>query len=160
MASRKDLLPVSFAQNLFGFSLRFFFFSTRAMAHFCVVLCLLSDACLQAHGPWQHLSKRSVHTLAKRPRSKASDTVIIAVLLALAGTSWLEQNARCVNSPMAWLVSAVVLFMTWHSPLLKSPKSECSSGKHCSCMYVSMCKRGETVAHAPFSPSIGYSSGF
>ena len=43
---------------------------------------------------------------------------------------------------------------------LKSENSCRSGGYHCTCLHHYVCRCGETVAHATFSPNIGWTSGF
>ena len=65
---------------------------------------------------------------------------------------------------MSGLFSAIVIFMTWQTPSLKSPKSECScwSGWYVRTLYTWQYtyRCGEMVAHSTFSPNTGWTSEF
>lgn len=52
---------------------------------------------------------------------------IIGILLARARKSGLKQNVCHVQCFMSGLLSAIVIFMTWQTPVLKCPKSGCFS---------------------------------
>ena len=94
--------------------------------------------------------------------------------MSLAAEFWTlcSFSRRCLGQPerselqqsslgrtMSAILSASVIFMTWHTQLLKFPKSECgrqSGGRHCT--HDSEYKCGETADHAAFSSSIGWTS--
>ena len=74
------------------------------------------------------------------PPSQATNIVITGILLDLDRISGLKQNVCCVKIAMSQLLSTVVIFMTWQTPLAKSQKSESSCrnrGYHCTCTYES-----------------------
>ena len=63
---------------------------------------------------------------------------------------------------MSGLFSAIVIFTAWQTPLLRSPKWECTcwSGRlHYICVYNRVYMCGETAAHATVSPNSGWTAG-
>ena len=86
--------------------------------------------------------------------------------VAVARISGLKQNVCCVKSPVAGSLSAIVIFLTWQTSLLKSPKSRLQLPLWWVMLHLyiwhfgRMHWDGETVTHATFSPITGYTSGF
>ena len=91
--------------------------------------------------------------------SKAVDILIISRILSPARPLGLKQNVYCVKNMSGWH-SAIVTLIIWQ-PSLKFPKWECSFQNdvlHCTCIYGSLYRCGEMVAHA-FSLNTGWTLG-
>ena len=81
--------------------------------------------------------------------SKAVGILIISRILSPARPLGLKQNVYCVKNMSGWH-SAVVSLIIWQPSLLKFPKMECScqnDALHCTCIYGSLYRCGEMVAH-------------
>ena len=84
-----------------------------------------------------------------------------ALLFSLTTTALLlsltpSPSCQPAPSPPLWIRKYKSCYI---SSQLLSLKTECccwSGQQHCTCTYDSMCKRGETVAHATFSPYSGW----
>ena len=75
-------------------------------------------------------------------------------------TNGAKANVYCVKNMSGWH-SAVVSLIIWQPSLLKFPKLECScqnDALHCTCIYGSLYRCGEMVAHA-FSVNTGWTLG-
>ena len=93
-------------------------------------------------------------------QSEATDIAIIGIVKVPDRMSGLKQN---VTSPLSGILSAIVIFMTWQTPWLRPMKLKCSyqsHGQHCTCMYGSWYRCGETVVCATFSPFMGEPKSF
>ena len=91
---------------------------------------------------------------------KAVGILIISRILSPARPLGLKQNVYCVKNMSGWH-SAIVTLIIWQPSLLKFPKLECScqnDALHCTCIYGSLYRCGEMVAHA-FSLNTGWTLG-
>ena len=98
-----------------------------------------------------------------RSWSEATDSVI-GMLLLLVRMSGPKQNDCCAKSPVWELLSALVILVTWQNFIIEISwvgvhLPEWWVTLH---LYVKQCtyRCRETVAHAAFSPSTGWVSGF
>ena len=96
---------------------------------------------------------------------KRKQRLMTLSFLASYWLSWSEMFVAGVGSLTSGLLSAVVIFIAWQTPLLKSLKLEGScqgGGQHCTCRYDSECRCRETIAHAslPSCPTLDEPRGF
>ena len=102
-----------------------------------------------------------------RPWPEAVNIIITGILiihrLSLDRMPGLKQNACYIKTSMSGLLSAVVVFVAWQTPIVEVSKAPEQSPElqiilH---LYVWQCMYscGETVAYATFSPDIRWTSG-